>query len=76
MPANYDEPGPKIKEAAFFFASPQSRDVLRFSHMALQVLDKLAALDSARLGFDVSHTQAQAQACSRYARFFLGLQPT
>ena len=75
VPASYADAGaPRIEEAAFFFSSPQCDDVLRFSHLAVQVLAEVRQYDSQTLGFDVTALHQHAQQVEGYAGYFLGLK--
>jgi len=75
VPASYADAGaPRIEEAAFFFSSPQCDDVLRFSHLALQILSEVRQYDSATLGFDVAALHEHVQQVEGYAEYFLRLK--
>jgi len=74
IPADFREPGPKIKEAAFFFSSPQANAVLRLSHLIVQALAGLTTYDSALLGFNVSPIADGASALTEYCTYFLNLR--
>ena len=75
VPASFADAGaPRIEEAAFFFSSPQCNDVLRFSHLAVQVLAEVRQYDSQTLGFDVTTLHQHVQQVEGYAGYFLGLK--